>query len=92
MLKPVINIKVRDFNTWKTGFDNNSDLRKRYGGSNCRVNTLHGNPNDVYVICDWDKKENFDSFVKSKELAEAMKQGGVISEPKVTILDEVKRG
>lgn len=92
MLKPIVEHKVKDFTSWKKVFDSTTDLIKRYGGSNCTVNTRHDNPNDVYVICEWDKKENFDSFSKSKELADAMKKSGVISEPQITILDEKSRG
>ena len=92
MNKVIVEHKVKDFNSWKKVFDNSTDMITDHGGRNFSVNRNHDSPNDVYIVADFDKKENFDSMWQSTELKNALKDSGVISEPKVTILDEKSRG
>jgi hypothetical protein len=80
--------KVKDFNAWKKLFDSKYELRKKYGEKNFSVGTVYGEPNTVYVINDWESLEKFNQFRNSPDLIEAMKSGGVLEEPKITILEE----
>jgi heme-degrading monooxygenase HmoA len=89
MIKTFWMHRVKDFNAWKKVFDSRYDLRKKYGEKSYSIGTIHGEPNYVYVINEWESVEKFNTFRNSSDLIEAMKNAGVLEEPKITILEEV---
>jgi heme-degrading monooxygenase HmoA len=89
MVKAIFFHHVKDFKSWKKVFDSFYDTRKKYGEKSYSVGTVHGDPTNVFVINEWESLEKFNEFGKSEELHRAMKESGVISEPVITILDEV---
>lgn len=92
MVKVIVEHKVRNFDTWKPVYDSSMNLINKYGGSNMEVGLLHGTKDDVYVTGDFTSEKNFRDFFGSEELKNKIKESGVISEPKITILEEKDRG
>ena len=90
MVRTIFLHKVKDFNSWKKAFDNFYDFRKKSGEKSYSCGTVHGDPTNVYVINEWESAEKFNTFKNSSDLKNAMKNAGVISEPTITILDEVQ--
>ena len=82
--------KVEDFDTWKIAFDSFQPVRKKAGEINYSVGTIHGQRNTAYVINGWKTIEEFEAFVGSPELAEAMKSAGVLELPHTLILEEIE--
>lgn len=92
MIKTLMYHKVEDFGKWKEAFDNFSDFRKSSGEKSYSVGTLQGEPNTAYVINEWESMQNFQQFVESDDLGNAMKSAGVLEKPNTVILSEVERG
>ena len=92
MVKVIVQHKVRNFETWKPVYESSTDIMKKHGGSNFDVGLVHGTKDDVIVTGDFDSEKNFKAFFSSEDLKNKMKESGVISEPKVTILEEKERG
>jgi hypothetical protein len=92
MIKIIVEHKVRDFEAWKPVYESSLDLVASHGGSNMEVGLLHGTNNNVYVTGDFTSEKDFKTFFGTEEMKNKMKESGVISEPKVTILNEVSRG
>jgi len=92
MIKTLMYHKVENFGKWKEAFDNFSDFRKSSGEKSYSVGTLQGEPNTAYVINEWESMQNFQQFIESDNLSNAMKSAGVIEEPHSLILNEVENG
>ena len=92
MIKTLMYHKVQDFDKWKDVFDNFSDVRKAAGEISFSTGTLHNEPNTAFVLNTWNSNEDFQAFVGSSELAEGMKNAGVLEAPNVIILEEISNG
>ena len=78
---------MKDFATWKRAFDNFAKVRRSAGELSYSVGRSIEEPNNVYVINEWKSKEDFQAFMKRPELAEAMRNAGVMEAPHTIILD-----
>ena len=87
MIKTLMNHKVKDFATWKKAFDDFAQVRRSAGELSYSVGRSLEEPNNVYVINEWKSTEDFQAFMKRPELAEAMRNAGVMEEPHTIILD-----
>ena len=79
---------VRDYDEWKRAFDANEAIRAKYG---CRGHTIYrdpDNPNEVSILTSWESREGAQQYMEDPSLRTAMDAGGVISEPRVTQLEE----
>ena len=86
----IVQHTVRDFDAWKSAFDEHETTRIRHG---CLGHTVYrdpDHPNDVTVIMSWRSRESAEDFVRDPSLQEAMEKGGVISEPRVTFVEETE--
>jgi len=90
MIKTLMYHKVEDFDKWKKVFDDVRPIRVKAGEIYYSVGKIHGQPNTAYVINGWKTMEEFETFVGSSELAEAMKKGGVLELPHTLVMDEVE--
>jgi hypothetical protein len=76
---------VSDFDTWKTAFDGHASVRTSHGAIGQRV--LHDG-NNILVLIDFPDAASVQSFMADPSLAEAMKNGGVVGAPDVSVLVE----
>lgn len=79
---------VRDFNLWKTVFDEHAGVRATYGIVGHTLYRDADKPNDVTVVLECQSRERAEEFSRDPSLAEAQQRGGVISKPRVTWLEE----
>ncbi|UCE65298.1 MAG: hypothetical protein JSU85_10530 [Candidatus Zixiibacteriota bacterium] len=84
--------KVRDYDTWKTVFDDFRETRKKGGEKSYRICHTENDPNELDVIFEWDNADNARTFFKSPELKSAMEKAGVIENPEIHFLTELERG
>jgi len=80
---------VRDFDLWKTVFDEHADFRAKYGIVGHTLYRDADKPNDVTVVLDCRSRERAEELTRDPSLAEAQQRGGVIGKPRVTWLEEV---
>jgi len=82
----LIRHKVRDFSTWKHGYD--AHLPKRAEAGLTEKQLLRGadDPNEVVVIFEARDHHRAKAFVESADLRETMQKLGVVDKPDVYFL------
>jgi quinol monooxygenase YgiN len=86
----IVQHTVRDYDAWKPFFDEHESVRAKYG---CLGHTIYrdaGKPNDLSIFTRWESRERAEEFARDPSLAEAMQRGGVVSEPRITWVDEAE--
>jgi quinol monooxygenase YgiN len=84
--------KVRDYKSWKETFDNFEGTRRSGGEKSYHIMHSEDDPNNLYLMFEWDSPENAHSFFKSPELKDAMKRAGVVDQPKINYLSHLDQG
>ena len=87
----LIRHKVADYATWKPVFDEHGSTRAANGSQGGRVFQSKSDPDEVFILLEWDDLERADLFVLSDDLSEAMVRAEVAERPDVWILKEVDR-
>ena len=86
----IVQHKVRDYDAWKPVFDEHGEVRRRHGATGHQLYRGADDPNEITVISHFPSKEQADAFASDPSLREAMERGGVISEPRVTWVEETE--
>jgi quinol monooxygenase YgiN len=86
MVHILIQHRVEDYKTWRPFFDQHEGMRKKYGAIGSRVFQKADEPNNIYLLLDWDNEKNANNFFESSDLQAIMKKAGVVSQPVVTVL------
>ena len=89
MAQLLVHHKVQDYNKWKPFFDEHSSFRAQNGSKGGRVFCNPEDPNDLFILFEWDSVENIQKFAQSDNLRETMQKAGVIGMPDVHFLKEV---
>ena len=92
MVHTFVRHKVKDYPSWKRGFDAFVENRAAAGERKWWISHVAGDPNNLVLWFEWDNAENARKFLESDQLKEAMKRAGVLEEPEIYILEEVARG
>jgi len=83
MIRLFVRHKVADFAAWKQGYDSFDAPRKKLGVRAAAVFQGAVDKGDVTVWHDFDTLAAAQAFMKSSELAAAMKKAGVVGEPQI---------
>ena len=81
---------VKDFDSWKKGFDEHESARIANGLTKPVVSRDMGNPNKVLVFLKVADLQKAKDFAASPNLKEAMQKDGVISKPEIVYVDVVR--
>ena len=84
--------KVKDFSQWNRVFKKFVDHRKAAGEKSYTIGNIIGDKNNLCLYFEWDTVENANKFFHSEALTEAMKEGGVIEEPEVYVIEVQEQG
>lgn len=90
MVKVILSHEVKDFSTWKKGFDEGEALRTNAGVKTHGVYTAVDNGNHVTVITEFPSAEAVNGFLANPQLAADMEKAGVVGKPDVKILNKVQ--
>ncbi len=82
--------KVADYVEWRKVFDEMEPLRRSMGETGLRLFRTAADPNEIVVITDWETADQARRYGQSPDLKQAMQRAGVISQPEVLILEELK--
>lgn len=85
----LVHHKVNDFNNWKPFFEKHSAYRAENGSLGGKVFRNSNDPNEVFVLLEWDSIENAMRFAQSDDTREVMKTAGVLGIPSVYFVEEV---
>jgi heme-degrading monooxygenase HmoA len=84
----IVQHKVRDFDTWKPLFEKHGDVRRRHGATGHELYRGLDDSNEITIVNHFPSREQAEAFASDPSLREAMEQGGVISEPRITWAQE----
>jgi len=80
--------KVADFQKWKLVFDDNLEWRISHGEKSYQIFRDSNDPNDIFILCEWENLDSAKQFINSQDLKDKMHNAGVIAEPGLFILTE----
>ena len=86
----IVKHKVKDFTQWKPVFDSLEALRRQHGWIGHEVYREPTDLNSVVIVNRMGSVEQAKAYGASPELHEAMKNGGVITQPEITILSDAE--
>jgi heme-degrading monooxygenase HmoA len=81
--------KVADYAKWKPVFEEMASVRKSSGSKGENVFRNADNPNELFVLLEWDNLEMARQFAQSQELREAMQRAGVVDKPDINFLEKI---
>lgn len=84
----LVHHKVEDYSKWKQKFDEHASFRAATGSRGGKVYRSANDPNDLFVLLEWDNAENLQKFAQSDSLKDAMQDSGVVGMPEVHFIDE----
>jgi len=87
----LIHHKVSDYETWKSVFDEHASTRKENGSKGGWLLHNAGDPNDIFIILEWDSVDHARRFVNSEDLKQTMKMAGVSGSVHAYFLEQIDR-
>ena len=78
-----VHFKVKDYSTWRTGYDGGEKSRVSAGITNGRVFRRVDEPNDVVILQDVADVTKARTWLASDEMKAAMEKGGVVGSPNI---------
>lgn len=90
MVHVLVRHKVADFNRWKQAFDTHVVERKRAGEIAFHIFHNMQDPQDIFLLLDWESAEQAKKFMSSNELRERMLQAGVQGTPDIQYLEDAR--
>ena len=82
--------EVKDYATWKKGFDADEVNRKNAGLKLIALFRGVENPNIITGLMEAPSAEVAQKFLNNPELKAAMEKGGVISQPEIKVLSKIQ--
>jgi hypothetical protein len=83
-----INHSVKDYDTWKAGYDAMPPTVA--GAKFARVNRSVDDPNLITVVSGFESLDTLTAFVADPRLKDAMVEAGVVGSPRIEIVEEVE--
>jgi len=87
MVNVLLKHEVKDYSSWKVGFDSEETRRSAAGITVIGVYTAVDNANMVTVLTQFPSVEAVNAFVGDPSMKEALDKAGVIGKPEVNILN-----
>ena len=78
-----VHLKVKDYATWRTGYDGREKSRNSAGITNGRVFRRAEDPNDLVILQDAADVAKARTWLASDEMKTAMEKGGVVGSPNI---------
>ena len=88
MAQLLVHHKVEDYNKWKPFFDEHAAFRAQNGCKGGKVYRSSDNPNDLFILFEWDSVANGQKFAQSDNLKEIMQKAGVKGMPEAHFIEE----
>ena len=91
MVTLVVHHRVRDYDAWKSVFDEHEGVRRGHGEIEHRVYRDIHDPNRVIVHNDFPSEDAARGFMEDPSLKDAMERAGVEGEPGISFIDRAER-
>jgi hypothetical protein len=80
--------KVDDYERWKQLFDGDAELRLAHGSGCARVFRNDSEPDEVWLLLEWDDLARARLFARSEDLVDFMNRAGIADHPDYWYLEE----
>jgi hypothetical protein len=87
----LIRLKVTDFDTWRRVFDEDAGTRQANGALGGRVFRNDADPDELWLLLEWDDLRRARLFVMSDDLTDELIRAGVTGETDFWLLEETSR-
>jgi heme-degrading monooxygenase HmoA len=87
----LIRHKVKDYDKWKSVFDEHSTLRKAGGEKGGTLFRNKDNNGEIFIYLKWDTMENARKFYESEDLKKVMQKAGVVEKPDIFFIEEIEK-
>ena len=88
----LIRHETRDYATWKAAFDAFHVTRRASGEKSYQIFHPDGDPNNLWLLFEWDNLDNARAFMANPDLKKTMDAAGVVEQPEVFFLEEYGQG
>jgi len=85
----IVKAEVQDHDAWRETFDASAEFRDAAGIGEVSIHHEPGNRSTILVLHTFDSIDAAQSFARDPELAQRMKDGGVIGQPRIEIFGTV---
>ncbi|MCW8960134.1 MAG: hypothetical protein OQK29_01140, partial [Ignavibacteriaceae bacterium] len=82
---------VEDYVKWKHNFDAHASARSINGSRGGKIFRSANNPNEVFILLDWDSIANAQKFAQSQNIKEVMKNAGVVGITAIYFIEEAAK-
>jgi heme-degrading monooxygenase HmoA len=86
----LIRHKVADYPKWKPVFDEHGAARQANGSRGGQLFRNATDPNELFMLLEWDDLEKARQFTQSEDLRQAMQRAGVADQPDIYFLEAVE--
>jgi hypothetical protein len=90
MVKVVVHHHVADYASWYPVYTEHAQVRRKHGGTGHVIMRTAEDPNDLVILNEFRTADGARAFMQDPSLPEAMKRGGVDSEPQVWLCEDVE--
>ena len=87
MAHVLVRQNVEDYAKWKEAFDGDVGFRESGGSQGGYVLQNASDPNEVFILLEWDTMDNLQQFAQSDDLKERMQRSGVTGPPDIYFLN-----
>ena len=87
MAHVLVRHKVENYARWKPVFDQHAGLREEAGSKGGFLFRNAEDPNEVFVLLEWESLESARKFIQSPTQPKVMEEAGVAEPPEVWYLD-----
>jgi heme-degrading monooxygenase HmoA len=91
MMHALIRQNVKNFDEWKKVFDEHGSVRKMAGSMGGHMFRALDDPNNVFLLLEYEDLDKAKEFMNSDGLKETMKKAGVVGKPDIYLMDEGTR-
>jgi len=72
----IVKRKLKDYDAWKKIVSDLDGLRKEYGSKGMSVYRNANDPNEVYLVLDWDDRKPYKNYFNLPEVQKALADTG----------------
>ena len=92
MAHAIIRHRVKDYDTWKAGFDDFVAQRRAGGETAYQIFRPENDPDNLILHFEWDSLEHAQAFMDSAVLKEVMEKAGVVEAPEIYLANLAASG
>ena len=82
--------RVEDYSRWKPFFNEHGSTRGKAGCKGGQLFHSLDNPNNIFILFEWDTKEKATKFVESEDLKKRMQEVGVSGKPEIHFFEKIE--